>query len=669
MHTSSGRPYYHYPNFIMSGSDTEFYRKILFIRKFEEMLLDLFDQGLLSGTTHTSIGQEAIPVALMGNLGEEDVVFSNHRCHGHYLAYGGNPEILLAEIMGKEEGLNGGRGGSQHLCYKNFHSNGIQGGIVGNSLGAALAEKFKGKENIVVVFLGDGTLGEGIVYESLNIAALWSLPVLFLMENNLYAQSTPIEKGLSGSIPLRAEAFGIHYNETNSRDPLILDSLLKEDIAFVRNQQRPFFQMVYTYRLSAHSKGDDDRDKSEIEEYRKIDSLSLLMNRIDIDQKYEIEQKVDEEIALLVSKSKTFTSPKPDLGIRELEKAVDFKEIGILKPESTTGVTYLKTLNQGLHSIMELDHRVFVLGEDILDPYGGAFKVTKGLSTKYPERVLTTPISEAAITAIAVGCALNNYKPIVEIMFGDFITLAADQLINHAAKYAWMYKNKKELSMVLRTPMGGRRGYGPTHSQNLEKLFIGIPGLNIVCPSLFHNPGSLLINSIHLGQPVVFIESKSLYAKELKQIESSNYLYFTVQSEEKAFPTYNFTINPEEPADITILTYGVAVEYALEAAEYLYRNEEINTNIIVPCLISPLPIESLIRFVGPCRKIITVEEGTKRGGWGAEVIASLSEKIGNIDCDRVAAANCPIPASRTLEEFMYYYTKDIVEIAIKMIKK
>ena len=653
----------------MSDSDSEFYRKILFIRKFEEMLLDFFDKGLLSGTTHTSIGQEAIPVALMENLGEDDIVFSNHRCHGHYLAYGGNPRMLLAEIMGKEEGLNGGRGGSQHLCYKNFHSNGIQGGIVGNSLGAALAGKYEGKNNIVVVFLGDGTLGEGLVYESLNIAALWSLPVLFLLENNLYAQSTPIEKGLSGSIPLRAEAFGIRYHETDSRDPNVLDSILKEDIDFVRKQQKPFFQMVYTYRLSAHSKGDDDRDKSEIEEYRKKDSLSLLMKRIDIGHKYEIEQKIDEEIALLVSQSKTFISPKPDLGITELEKAVDLKRTKVLALEPTIGVTYLKALNQGLDSIMELDHRVFLLGEDILDPYGGAFKVTKGLSTKYPERVMTTPISEAAITAIAVGAALNSYKPIVEIMFGDFLTLAADQLINHAAKYGWMYKNQKGLSMVVRTPMGGRRGYGPTHSQNLEKIFIGIPGLNIVCPSLYHNPGSLLHTSIHLGQPVLFIESKSLYAKELKRVEKSKYLYFTFQSDEKAFPTYNFTLNPEEPDDITIVAYGVAIEYALEAAEYLYRNEEIKTNIIVPCLVSPIPIKSLIRFVGPCRKIITVEEGSKRGGWGSEVIASISEKIGNIYSERVAAANCPIPASRTLEESIYYYAKDIVEMAIKMVKK
>ena len=652
----------------MNNLDKEYFKKILFIRKFEELLLDLFEKGMLSGTTHTSIGQEVIPVVLMDHLKRNDVVFSNHRCHGHYISYGGDPELLLAEIMGKDEGMNGGRGGSQHLCYKNFYSNGVQGGIVGNSLGVALTEKFKNTKNIVVVFLGDGTLGEGLVYESLNIAALWSLPVLFLLENNYYAQSTPTEKVLSGSIKLRANAFGIQFDETDSRDPIVLNSIFKDSIDIVRSNREPFFLMVHTYRLSAHSKGDDNRKKSEIENYKKKDSLQLLKKRINSDEVYKIEKETNKEIELLLTRSKKFKPPNPNLGIHDLEKAVYFKTNEIPTPPSIKGKTYLQSINMGLHSIMDSDKSIFVVGEDILDPYGGAFKVTKGLSTKYPKRVLTTPISEAAITAIAVGAALNNFKPIVEIMFGDFITLATDQLVNHAAKYAWMYKNKKKLSMVLRSPMGGRRGYGPTHSQNLEKLFFGIPGINIICPSLFHNPGLMLHNSIYLGQPVIFVECKSLYSKELKIVKELKYDFFSVQSDEKAFPTFNFSLSPEEPADITFVTYGAAVEYALEAAEYLYRNEEIKTNIVVPSLLSPLPIDTILLFLGKCRKIITIEEGTKRGGWGSEVISSLSEKIDNISSTRIAATNTPIPSSRTLEDFMYYNTMDVVKLALKMEK-
>jgi len=256
------------------------YKKMVLIRKFEELLLNLFSKGKLFGTTHTYVGQEAIAVSVMENLSEFDIVFSNHRCHGHFLAKEDDPEGLLAEIMGRKNGICGGRGGSQHLQKNNFFSNGIQGGIVANSLGMAFAEKYNNTKNIVVVFMGDGTWGEGISYEALNMASLWKVPLMVVVENNRYAQSTPVELNLAGSILKRVEALDIKTDEVDSNDVAVLYPKFKEVAKFVRENKKPFVQIVNTYRLNAHSKGDDDRSKDEIEKYWKKEPLQYLETKI-----------------------------------------------------------------------------------------------------------------------------------------------------------------------------------------------------------------------------------------------------------------------------------------------------------------------------------------------------------------------------------------------------
>jgi TPP-dependent pyruvate/acetoin dehydrogenase alpha subunit len=246
-------------NFVRMNDDLQLYRTMLLIRRFEERLLDEFSAGRLVGTTHAYIGQEANAAGIFSELSPEDVIFSNHRCHGHFLAYGGDLYRLAAELMGKATGLVGGRGGSQHIHWKNFYSNGIQGGIVPVATGMALAEKASGSRNIVSAFLGDGTLGEGVVYESLNIASLWSLPILFVVENNRYAQTTPISLAMAGSIPARFSAFGIDTWERDTSDVKEVAQAAGEAIKFVRESIRPAGLILHTYRFAAHSKGDDAR--------------------------------------------------------------------------------------------------------------------------------------------------------------------------------------------------------------------------------------------------------------------------------------------------------------------------------------------------------------------------------------------------------------------------
>jgi TPP-dependent pyruvate/acetoin dehydrogenase alpha subunit len=279
--------------------DIKLYREMLLIRRFEEHLLSEFSSGKLVGTTHAYIGQEANAVGIFDVIEKNDIIFSNHRCHGHYLAYGGDPYLLAAEIMGKKTGLVGGRGGSQHIQWRNFYSNGIQGGITPIAVGMAFTEKKLLTNNITLVFLGDGTLGQGIVYESFNIASLWKIPVLFVIENNRYAQTTPIQSALAGEIKDRLSAFGIKAWECSSTDVLQIRDVSIEAVNYVRTSIEPAGLILNTYRFSAHSKGDDFRDPVEIANYQKMDPLVIHKVRIKMDEC----QKADEEVTNIVKEA------------------------------------------------------------------------------------------------------------------------------------------------------------------------------------------------------------------------------------------------------------------------------------------------------------------------------------------------------------------------------
>lgn len=262
-------------------SSAELYRRMLLIRRFEELLLRLFETGKLFGTTHGYIGQEAIAVGLLAHLNDEDIVYSSHRCHGHYLARTGDCAGLLAELMGKETGLVGGRGGSQHICGANFYTNGVQGGIVPVAAGMALAEKYKASGAIAVVFVGDGTLGEGVVYETLNMVSLWQIPLVLVLENNQYAQSTHWKHAISGDLGARFKAFGIPVVEKETFDVEDVYDLANGPIEAARGGGGPQAILIHTYRFCSHSKSPDGRDESEVAWWReKCDPLDIQRARL-----------------------------------------------------------------------------------------------------------------------------------------------------------------------------------------------------------------------------------------------------------------------------------------------------------------------------------------------------------------------------------------------------
>ncbi len=276
-----------------------YYRALYKIRRFEETVMENFSRGLFFGTTHTCLGQEANAVGVLAHIQPEDVVFSNHRCHGHFLAYGGDPRALFAELMGRATGVCGGRGGSQQLQWRNFYSNGIQGGIVPIATGMALAEKYRKTGAVAITFIGDGTLGQGVVYEAFNMASLWQAPILYVLENNHIAQTTSIDQALAGDICGRFSAFGIPSYQLASSDVLEISASAAELITQVRQEQHPFALIVDTHRFGPHSKGDDTRDPQLVRELRQEhDPLHIHAPRIDQQARASIEAQVDQEIRL-----------------------------------------------------------------------------------------------------------------------------------------------------------------------------------------------------------------------------------------------------------------------------------------------------------------------------------------------------------------------------------
>ncbi len=292
----------------------ELYRSLYRIRRFEEMVLENFRRGVFFGTTHTYLGQEANAVGVLSGIQAADIIFSNHRCHGHFLAYGGDPRSLFAEMMGKVSGVCGGRGGSQHLQWRNFYSNGVQGGIVPVATGMALAEKFKQSTAIAIAFLGDGTLGEGVVYEAFNMAARWNAPILYVLENNRIAQTTPVETTLAGNIADRFTAFGIPVVELDTSDVLEILPAAGKQIAEVRNTSSPHALILNTHRFGPHSKGDDTRPQTLLDNLqREHDPLKIHAKRLQSATRAEVEREVDGEISAAFDQALNDPQPRVEM--------------------------------------------------------------------------------------------------------------------------------------------------------------------------------------------------------------------------------------------------------------------------------------------------------------------------------------------------------------------
>ena len=641
--------------------DTGIYGKALLIREVERKLLELFEQGRLSGTVHTCIGQEFSGIAVASALREGDLIFSNHRCHGHFLARTDDVEGLIAEIMGKRSGVCGGRGGSQHLCSRGFFSNGVQGGIVPVAAGLAFALKLRKTSDIAVVFIGDGTLGEGVLYETLNIASQWELPLLLVLENNLYSQSTPQRQTLAGDILARAAAFAVATGQGNTWEPSALLAAAAAAVQRVRTSSRPLLLKIDTYRLMAHSKGDDDRAPEEVKKHWQRDPLSRFVLE-HAQAAAGLQAAATRRVTAAVAQAESAGDSVGKQG--DADAAGPRRCVWAASGDRAEG-RIAELLHSSFQRNMRRDERIILIGEDIEAPYGGAFKVTKDLSLEFPGRVRNAPLSEAALVGLGTGLAMQGFFPVVEIMFGDFLALAADQLINHAVKFHYMYNGQVRVPLIVRTPMGGRRGYGPTHSQSLEKHFLGLPGSRVLALHRRQDPGAVY-DALFKGidRPTLVIENKLLYGARLtKEVPKG----FLLEHSDDPFPTAR--LRPQGRAELTLLCYGGMLPEAEAAAERLFEEHDVLCEILCPLQLYPFNIGPVLESVRRTGRLLVVEEGLGFAAFGAEVIAQVAacEPQSLKAVARLAAAAHPIPACAALEKTVLPGSAHIVEKARSML--
>ena len=629
---------------------SKYYRKAFFIREFENFLIDLFKKGELNGTVHTCVGQELTPVVLSAFLKKGDRIFSNHRGHGHFLAFDGNTKDLLAEMLGLETGVSRGIGGSQHLMNDGFISNGIQGGMTPIAAGYAYANKMKGNDNVSVVFIGDGTLGSGVLYESMNIASHFASPMVYVLENNHYAQSTHSKQTLHGDIQKRVEGFGLNYTKSNIWDVADLEGTFDKAVAMARSG-KPVFVEVDCYRLNSHSKGDDNRVTDEITAHAEKD----LLNKFKKENPEAASLLIDDakqQLALLYDECKRdtpLTGMKKHAYIHRNEYVAN-----VFQPTEEQAASRInKLIYQGLRDILEHEKYSLLIGEDIQDTtqhtdknYGGAFKVTQDLSTLFPEKVFNTPISEAGIIGFGIGAALNGCHATVEIMFGDFLTLGFDQLLQQASKIPEMYGREVPLPFILRTPMGGRRGYGPTHSQNIEKHFLFLPNIEVIALNSVVDPRDVY-NTIskHNKTTTLVIEDKIGYTKFLDAYKLKGY---KKEVTDELYPT--LIIEPINiKANCTLFCYGGMLDETLEILGQLL-NEDLFPRIICPTRICPLTIAPLINSLKTADELIFIEEGSKYGALSAEIIAYLKEHNIAFTLKQRISNESIIPCAKTAEK-------------------
>lgn len=617
------------------NSPQRIYQAAHMIRLTEQLLLDLFSQGLLSGTTHTCIGQELCQLAVVRALHhEQDFVLSTHRNHGHYLTYSGDVLGLLCEVMGRQHGVCQGVAGSQHIATQQFHANGVQGGMTAIGVGLALARQLTHSQAIGAIIVGDGTTGQGLLYESLNLASVWQVPVLFVIENNHIAQTTQTATTIGGEILSRGEAFGLDSWVVCDDDENFITTV-ETIVDRVRAQRRPGFLVIETQRLGPHSKGDDTRSAQCIDQLQQHDVLAAYGKQIPLKARQALQAQNHQTLQdyLQQAKQQPLATALPKHVHQPIRVSASVTD--------TESLTVRQTINQTLHHALTDDPKVLLLGEDLHDPYGGAFKVTQGLSTQYPDRVRSTPISEAAITGCAIGLAKAGFKPILEVMFGDFMTLTMDQLYNHACKFTGLITDKP-LPLMIRTAVGGYRGYGPTHSQSPEHWLVTIPGLTVIYPSHRHDYKTCLQQALHWQTPLVWLEHKLLYGET---VTSQAYQAL----DESYFPCM---VRPSQgEPDLLLLTYGGILPLVEQAAQQLTEQEELQCEICVLAQLSPLPKQSLLDYIQQRDvPLLIIEETYQDFAIGAEIIASLAEANISRKVKRIATASAVIPAARSLEQ-------------------
>ena len=629
----------------------EIYTTMRRIRAFEERTAELFQEGLVKGTAHSYVGEEAIASAVGSILRDDDYMASNHRGHGHCIAKGAKLDRMMAELMGRDTGYCRGLGGSMHIADMNLNilgANGIVGAAMPLSTGTALAAKLRGTDQVVVAFFGDGGSNQGIFHESLNLASVWKLPVLFICENNQYALSTSYKRTTSAAqISDRAVGYQVPGVTIDGNDPVEVYNVVEEAVARARAGEGPTLIECLTYRWGQHSLRanlNDPRPEKELEEWIARDPMKVIEKAL-LDNKVATQKRLNEigkEVASELEEAVNYGKDSPEPNVAMMEAAVYSPHATYTEPVSKTDreLSFPAALNEALEQEMKRDDSVFVMGEDVGET-GGIFTVTKGLMDKFgEERVRDTPISEATFVGCGVGAAIAGMRPVVEIQIFDFIALTMDMLVNQAAKFRYMLGGGPTVPLVVRGPQGGGIRMAAQHSQSLEAWFTHVPGLVVVAPSTPYDAKGLLVSAIRDDNPVIFLETKLSYVGAGGPVPEELY----------AIPIGKADVK-REGTDVTVLATMAMVPRALTAATQLAR-EGIDVEVVDPRTLRPLDEETILASVRKTNRLVIVHEAWQTGGFGAEVSALAVEKgFDYLDApiQRVGARDVPMPYNDELE--------------------
>ena len=665
-------------------------RQMMEVRAFENNVNTLLGKAVIKGASHLYAGEEAVAVGVIGALRADDLITSTHRGHGHAHAHGDNAaktpqekqdhyNKMMAEVLGLAGGYCKGKGGSMHIAdvaHGNLGATGIVGGNLPVAVGAALAQKLMGTDHVVVCFFGDGAANEGNFHESLNMASLWQLPVIFVVENNLYGMSTPFNKASHvPDIAKRACAYDMPGVVVDGQDLLEVRKVAVKAVERARKGQGPTLIEAKTYRFYGHSHSDPRayRTREEEAEWKLRDPIKVLkedLNTVKLLNEAEFE-KTDSAVKTKLEKAMQYSdaSTPPDASQLETDvyapshitvQDVEAEKVLRDKVKAEPGmrqISYAEAITEALREEMKRDAKVFLMGEDI-GLYGGSYGATRGLFAEFGEwRVIDTPISEAAIGGAAVGAAMAGMRPVAEIMYVDFTPLAMDQVANQGAKNRYMFGGKTSVPMVMRTEGGAGRAIAAHHSQSLEVLWTHFPGIYVVMPSTPYDVKGLLKTAIRDDNPVMFIEHKMLY-KEKGPVPEGDYLI-----------PFGVADIKHPGKDISLVTYSHMVNRALEAAKIL-ELEGIDVEVIDLRTLKPLDTPTIINSIKKTGRFVGVTEAYENSSFINEIMAQVNDlAFDYLDAPmvRVAAANVPVPRAEVLEDLAIPNVQRIVAACRKVV--
>jgi pyruvate/2-oxoglutarate/acetoin dehydrogenase E1 component/TPP-dependent pyruvate/acetoin dehydrogenase alpha subunit len=620
-------------------------------------------RGLVSGELRFNYwpveGQEAIAAGVCAALEPDDRMWTTYRCAGDAIGKGVPLEALAAELLGKASGTCGGKGGAMGVCAPDvglMGSTGIVGAGAPIANGLALASQLTKDGRVTVVSFGDGATSIGAVHEAMNLAALWKLPVVFLCQNNLFGEGTPVaEYTKTERLSDRAATYGMAGVTVDGTDAEAVYEAARAAVDRARSGGGPTFLEAVAFRLNGHYFGDPCGyvDPDDLERARANEPIGKLRTRLseagvpeaDLDA---LDAQIDAEVDAAVGAARD--AAPPEMGVLYADVYANRSDPGCLasadrQPVPPPGgaekeLSMAQAINQALDQALERDERVVLFGEDITDPMGGLFTCTAGLSTRHgSDRVRATPIAEQAIIGAATGAALAGLRPVAELMFLDFLGVCLDQLANHAAKLRFMSGGRSSVPLTLRTVEGSYSG--AQHSQSLEAWLTHTPGLKVVCPSTPADAKGLLTACIEDDDPCVFIENMSLLLARQQRGPVPEAVYRV---------PLGLADVKREGSDVSVVTWGAMVHSALQAAGKL-EGQGLSLEVVDLRTLVPLDLATIEASVSKTKRLIIAHSACGFGGFGAEIAALVGERcFGSLSAPirRVTGAFTPVPRAESL---------------------